>query len=150
MRVNDAVIGLIAILVGIGVFWHVQTFPSQGGHPGPALFPGILAVLMIGAGIALIVKGLRAKQPWFQVPPELDSRGVGNIVAALAGVAFYIIASETLGFLVTASCIMFCLMLLLKARAVQALPVALCMAVFLYALFNKGLLVPLPRGLIAF
>lgn len=152
MRVNDAILGLIAIILGIVVFVHVQSFPSQGdGHPGPSLFPSLLSGLFAVAGCVLIAQGLRIKnQPWFQRLPELDARGIGNIVMTLLAIVFYILASETLGFLLTSFIIMFSLMVMLKAKALHALPVATAMTLFIYLVFNKGLLVPLPRGLVFF
>ena len=153
MRVNDAVLGLLAILLGIVVFVHVQSFPTQGdGHPGPSLFPSVLSVLFMIAGAVLIAQGLRcrADQPWCQKLPELDARGIGNILLTLLAIVFYILVSERLGFLLTSFCVMFGLMVMLKARPLLALPVAAAMTLFIYLVFNKGLLVPLPRGLISF
>ena len=152
MRVNDAVIGLIAILVGIVVFWHVQSFPGQpGGHPGPSLFPSILSALMIIVGCVLIAQGRRqTDQPWFQLLPELNARGIGNIVVTLLAIIFYIAVSDKLGFLLTSFCIMVGMMLLLKTRVIIAMPVAAGTTLGIYAIFHKMLMVPLPRGIFAF
>ncbi len=153
MRVNDAIIGLIVILVGIIVFVHVQSFPLQeGGKPGPALFPMVLAGLFVIAGISLIIQERRRGEhaPWFERLPGLNARGIGNILITLLAIVFYILVSESIGFLLTSFIIMVCLMVLLKAEIKYAIPVAAVMTVFIYLVFHKGLLVPLPRGYIYF
>ncbi len=112
MRVNDAIIGLIAIVIGLAVLIHVQSFPAQaGGRPGPALFPSGLSVLFIISGIVLILQE-RCKsehQPWFERLPELNVKGIGNILVTLLAVVFYIFVSETIGFLLTSFIVMIAL-----------------------------------------
>ena len=153
MRLNDAIIGLIAIVVGIGVLVHVQTFPLQeGGRPGPSLFPSVLAGLFMIAGVYLFITGRREckDEPWCTKLPGLNARGIGNIIITLLAIVFYILVSETLGFLLTSFIIMVGLMIMLKAKIKYAIPVAVVMTVFAYLVFHKGLLVPLPRGYLYF
>ena len=150
MRVNDAVIGIFVILIGIVVFFHVQSFPAQeGGHPGPALFPSVLAVLMIVAGCVIIPGGLKSRAPIAQRLEGLDAKGITNIVMVLAAIVFYILVSETIGFLLTSVIVMTGLMFVLKANIKMAVPVAIITTLCIYGIFNKLLMVPLPRGLIA-
>ncbi|MDR2726420.1 MAG: tripartite tricarboxylate transporter TctB family protein [Deltaproteobacteria bacterium] len=151
MRFNDAVIGVAAIIVGLLIFIHVQSFPSQaGGRPGPALFPATLAALLMIAGVVLVVQGHRAGGPLCQIPPELNARGVGNIMMTLGAIVFYVLVSEYLGFLLASFVVMVGMMLMLKARARIAIPVAAGTTLCIYAIFHKMLMVPLPRGLLAF
>ena len=151
MRFNDAVIGIFAILLGVLILFHVQSFPVQeGGRPGPALFPTALSVLMIICGLVLVPGGLKSKAPLVQRLPELDARGITNILLLLAGIVFYILVSETIGFLLTSFIVMVALMFMLKARLKMAIPVAVITTVCIYGIFNKFLMVPLPRGLLSF
>lgn len=151
MRVNDAVIGLCMILLGIVVFIHVQSFPTQGdGHAGPSLFPSVLGILFVVAGFVLVRQGIRSKAPLFTRLPELDAHGIGNIALTLGAIVFYILVSEKLGFLLTSFTVMIVMMLMLKARFATALPVAIGTTLCIYAIFNKMLLVPLPRGILSF
>ncbi len=151
MRLNDAALGVLAILIGIVIFIHVQSFPAQeGGRPGPALFPAVLAILLIVSGIVLIPGGLKSKAPLAQRLPELDARGIGNVLLMLAGIVFYILISEWLGFLLTSFIVTLSLMIMLKANIKSAIPVAILTTVCIYGIFNKFLMVPLPRGLLSF
>ncbi len=150
MRVNDAVIGILAILLGIIVFFHVQDYPTVDGNVGPGLFPSALAILMCIAGACLIVRGIKSKAVLFAPVEGLTLHGFGNILITIGAILFYIFLSEVLGFIITSFCVMFGLMLVLKAKPVIAAPVALGMTLFIYTVFSKGLLVPLPRGFIYF
>ena len=149
MRFNDAVIGILVILIGIIIFVHVQSFPAQeGGRPGPALFPEVLAILMIISGAVLVHGGVKSKAPLAERLPDLDGRGVANILLMLAGIVFYIAVSERIGFLLTSFIVMVALMYILKASIKMAIPVAIVTTLCIYGIFNKMLMVPLPKGLI--
>ena len=63
MRVSDTAIGVAAILFGSWVIGYARNFPKlEKGYPGPSLFPTVLAVLFIVAGIVLIFQDLRSKK----------------------------------------------------------------------------------------
>ncbi|MDR1732543.1 MAG: tripartite tricarboxylate transporter TctB family protein [Synergistaceae bacterium] len=151
MRFNDALIGIFVILFGLGIVIHVQSYPTMsGGMPGPELFPTVIGVLLMIAGAVQIPTGLRSKAPLVRRLPEFNLRGVCNIVLVFVGVVFYIYASEYLGFLLTAFCIVYVLMLALRGKLFLSAIIAAGAAVFAYMLFNKLLMVPLPIGLFAF
>ena len=151
MRFNDSVIGLFAIIVGIVVFIHVQSFPAQAdGRAGPALFPTVLSILFVVAGAVLVRDGRRSAAPLWQLLPDLDAKGISNILLTLGAIVFYILVSDKLGFLLSSFIVMATMMLMLKARAVIAMPVAAGTTLCIYAMFNKLLLVPLPRGIFSF
>ncbi len=151
MRFNDAILGILAILVGIVVFIHSQSFPPMtDGHPGPSLFPSVISTLFIIVGIVLCFHGHKSRLPMFTKLPELDAKGFGNIAMTLLSVVFFILFSERLGFLLTSFVCMIVLMLILKTRLFVALPVAGGMSLFIYTIFHKLLMVPLPRGFLYF
>ena len=57
MKRNDIVYGIIFIALGIFIFTQTVCYPSlEKGHPGPGLFPNILAILFIIFGGVLIFK----------------------------------------------------------------------------------------------
>ena len=64
MRFNDAVFGVVLLLVAIAVAATALTFPGMPGQSfGPALFPDIIAGGFALCGLALIWSGVR--QPEF-------------------------------------------------------------------------------------
>ncbi|MDR1741193.1 MAG: tripartite tricarboxylate transporter TctB family protein [Synergistaceae bacterium] len=151
MRFNDAVIGAAVVVFGLAVIFHVRTYPDMGGRMmGPALFPTVLALLMIVAGLVQIRAGIKSKEPPVRRLPEFTLSGAVKFLLAAGCVVFYIYASDYLGFLITSFAVMFVLMLALRARPLLAVLVAAGATVCVYLVFNKMLLVPLPIGLFSF
>ena len=113
MKLNDTVWGALLLALALGVFWNIQSFPRiPGQNIGPAAFPGLLAVALAGCAIALIARGLRASHArmvfgdWIRSPHH-----VGNFLLTVAVLLFYIVAADTLGFLVTAALILMAMFL---------------------------------------
>ena len=150
MKLSDTVWGTLLMFLAVAVLWNVQGYPRiPGQNIGPAAFPGLLAVLLGGCAIALIVRGVRAHEPnitfgaWLRSPYH-----VGNFLLTLGGLAFYIAASDRLGFLVTASLVLVALLLKLRVRPVVAVPVTLFVVLFIHLVFYKMLRVSLPWGVL--
>jgi len=151
MRLNDKLIGILAMVIGLAVIIRVQFYPNLAdGQPGPALFPEVIGGLFIVVGLTLFRQARTSDAPMVSRLPELTARGVGNVLFTIGAVIFYIAVSQSLGFLLTSFIIMVAMMLLLKAKLAVSIPVAMGTTVCIYAIFNKMLLVPLPRGLLYF
>ncbi|MDR1049101.1 MAG: tripartite tricarboxylate transporter TctB family protein [Synergistaceae bacterium] len=151
MRFNDAVIGVAAIVFGLVVVVHVQSYPDMGdGMPGPSLFPTVLGVLLMIAGAVQIPRGIKSRAPFVKRLPDFTARGVVNIAVTVLGVLFYIYASDFLGFLLTSFLAMFVPMLTLKGKFVLSALAASGATLCIYLIFCKMLLVPLPTGLFYF
>jgi putative tricarboxylic transport membrane protein len=154
MRINDAILGLMVIAVSILLMLHARTFPALPGVPyGPGFFPNIILGAMIIAGCILVFKGVfRWKEtgwlsldPWARRPKTYLT--LGAIVAAHL---FYIFFSERLGFLVTSTFLIFCLLLLTRGKKwlLSSTVIAVCFSAFVYYVFGMVLRVPLPAGLL--
>lgn len=151
MRVNDRLIGILSMVLGLVIIIRVQFYPSQpGGQPGPALFPEVIGGLLMIVGMVLFWQARRSTGPLIARPPELTAKGAGNILFTAGAVVFYILVSQSLGFLLTSFIIMVAMMSLLKAKLTLSVPVAAGTTVCIYMIFNKMLLVPLPRGFLYF
>ena len=149
MRVSNTVIGLGTIIFSIWVLLYASNFPKlEQGYPGPSLFPMVLAVLFIFAGIVLIVQDLRsgAKKLKFDIS-DLSRVHLINIGLTLAAILFYIFVSDVLGFLITSFIILLILMKRLRVSTLWSFIMACGVTFSIYTLFAKILLVPLPWGL---
>jgi putative tricarboxylic transport membrane protein len=149
MRVSDTAIGVGAILFGIAVILYSRNFPSlENGYPGPSLFPIVLAVLFILAGVILGVQGLRRGERLFHFDAsDLTASGMVKILLVIGLVVFYIFLSEPLGFHIVAPIILFVLMKCLNVSTRWGLVMSGGITVLIYGLFAKILMVPLPWGL---
>jgi putative tricarboxylic transport membrane protein len=149
MRISNTVIGLVIILFGGAVLIDTRSFPSlENGYPGPSLFPNILAVLFIIAGIVLVAQGVRCREKFL----KFDTTGIGqggvvNILLVLVAILFYILLSDFLGFQITSFILLVGLMKWLRVSTFWSLSMSVVITEAIYILFAKILLVALPWGI---
>jgi len=152
MKLNDAIFGVLLLVLGGAVLLAVQGYPKIPGQPvGPALFPGLVAVGLCISGVLLVARGWRerAGQPWFAWEDWVRSpRHVAALAVLLASIVFYILASTRLGFLPTAFAILLALFLVLRVRPGRAVLVAAIATLLVHFAFYKLLRVPLPWGVL--
>lgn len=152
MKLNDAVFGLVLALLGAAVLAAIQGYPKIPGQPvGPALFPGLIAAGLCVTGVLLVAKGLRqrAQQPWVVWEDWVRSpRHVLGFATLVAGIVFYILASDWLGFLLTAPVVLAALFLVLRVPPARAVLIALVATLLVHFAFYKLLRVPLPWGVL--
>jgi putative tricarboxylic transport membrane protein len=151
VKINDALSGAALVALGAIVLWHVQGFPKiPGQNYGAAWFPGWIAAGLIVCGALLIVTRLRsaAPQPWFALPEwTRRARPVASVASIIAGLVFYVVAADTLGFHLTATALLLLWSRLLGASWRLAVPVSIAATVVIHLAFYKLLKVPLPWGL---
>lgn len=149
MRVSNTAIGAGLIVFAIAVLLYTRTFPTlERGYPGPSLFPNVLAVLFIIAGITLVAQGVRSGERIIKFDTSGITRsGLINILLVLGGIVFYIYLSDFLGFQITSFILLFGLMKWLRVSTHWSLVMACGITLAIYLLFAKMLLVPLPWGL---
>lgn len=149
MRVSDTAIGLGLIIFGVAVLLYTRNFPTlEKGYPGPALFPNVLAVLFILAGLGLSIQGIRRGEKLLKLDMSaLSGGGSINILLVLLAVLVYIFLSDVLGFQIISFLILFGLMKWLRVSTPWCVVVAGGVTLGIYILFSKMLLVPLPWGL---
>ena len=77
MKLNDAIFGLLLLVLGIAVLVVVQGYPKiPGQQVGPSLFPGLIAVVLCVCGAILLVRGWRdrAHREWRRPREPQDTR----------------------------------------------------------------------------
>ncbi|RZI93983.1 MAG: tripartite tricarboxylate transporter TctB family protein [Variovorax sp.] len=152
MKFNDAVFGLVLLVLGAAVLAVVQGYPKiPGQQVGPALFPGLIAAGLCVCGAMLLVKGLRERATvrWLQFDEWIHSpRHVVAFAVVLLCVVFYIFASEKLGFLICSMLILVALMLALRVPPGRSVLIALIATLLIHTAFYKLLRVPLPWGVL--
>ncbi len=162
MRLIEALGGLGAILLGAAVFVLTLSFPAlPEGYPGPALFPNLVASLLVLFGGILAWQGVRpggrAGCPNATAAPTAAGGAAQplaagsaaawvNALLVIAAVIAYVHLVGRLGFPVTVGLLNLGLMIRLGTPWSAALPVAAATAIGVYLLFARLLLVPLPPG----
>jgi len=151
MKISDTVVGAGFVGAGALIFAATLNFPAlEGGHPGPSLFPRILASLMVGFGGLLSIQGMRSRDTtdevdWLRL---YKNPSFINATFVLAGVLAYIFLVEWLGFLVMGALVIFIIMWRLKVHPLKALVVAIVFNTLVHFLFAKILRVPLSLGIL--
>lgn len=152
MRFNDAIFGIVLIVFAIAEIAYTQTFPRLHGQDyGPDLFPILIGIGLFVCGVILIVKGLaqRETSPMVAIGDWAeDKRNVVNLGLLLAGILFYILASDALGFIPTALLILTTLLVRLGTGWGASIVIAVATTLIIHTLFAKVLLVPLPWGIL--
>lgn len=153
MRVNDAISGLVLLVLALGIVGYATTFPSMPGQRfGPALFPTLIGTGLGIAGLVLIVSGLMRVgtvgwvdgEDWLRSPQLLT-----NAAAILLALVVYILAAHRIGFIPIAFAITAGLMIKLSGgRVLSSLAMAALATFAVYYVFGRLLLVPLPGGLL--
>ncbi len=146
MALRNIVAGAALLALGIVYFYLATQLPERSlpNIPGPAFFPYLIAVVLIGLSGALLVQGLRTYR---RAPVELDLAARTPAIAALALFAAYLAVLPHLGFL--AASIPFAAGMIwlyggrrrmLVAAGAIGLPLALSL------LFREVFRIPLPHG----
>ena len=114
---------------------------------GPAWFPGLIAVGLMACGALLAARAVRPA-PLLALPDWIRSpRALAGVASVVAGLLFYVLAADWLGFYLTALVIQLAWMRLLGASWRLTIPVALIATVAFHLSFYKLLRIPLPWGL---
>lgn len=152
MKLNDAVFGLLFVVLGAAVLFAVQGYPRiPGQQVGPALFPGLIACGLCAGGVLLMVKGWRerATVPWLQGEDWVRSpRHLLAFAVLLGSIVFYMAASEKLGFLPVAVLVLGANFRMLGVPWGRAALIAVIAALLIHFAFYKLLRVPLPWGVL--
>lgn len=147
MKLNDRIIGLIAIIGGIAIISGTFGFRAVPGQQfGSAFFPRIVGAATILAGLAQIA--VATPGPLLAIAPALRGRDALCKLAVVVLVVFWLMSVQSLGFLLCTALVVAALALILGARPLPAAGVALGLPVLLHLIFGTLLRVPLPRGLI--
>lgn len=150
MRVNDALIGAVLLVLAAAVGLHARTFPAIPGQQfGAAVFPTAIATALGLLALVLVLQGVRAWEGPVAWSDWARSRhGPLNLAVAVGGVLIYVLLADRLGFIPCMAALLFALFLVLGARAWVALAAAALVTLLIHLVFVGLLKVPLPRGLV--
>jgi putative tricarboxylic transport membrane protein len=119
-----------------------------GQRFGPAWFPGLIAAGLGICGLGLFFAGVRQGAPWLALPRWVHQRRpLLGVAGVIAGLLFYILAADTLGFHLTAVLLLAFWMRILGASWRMAAVAAVVATLAIHLSFYKALRIPLPWGL---
>ncbi|CDZ60182.1 tripartite tricarboxylate transporter TctB family protein [Neorhizobium galegae] len=153
-NLGDRGLGLLIAAFGIAVIYMALQLPEPmaGSHIayGPGFFPVLLGIAAVAAGVALAVirPGSVEDEDTVASPHAGRPRLAGPLLVLLAMLA-YVYLSELIGFIPLAAVTLAILLIFGGIRFLLfAVALSVVASVLIYLMFSKGLLVPLPRGLL--
>lgn len=153
VRFNDLVSGVILIAAALFVIVLTMSFPAfPGQNYGPAVFPRLLAGLLILCGTLLVIRGFAARQtgtPLVAMPEwARDPANVVSAVLVLGAALAYILLLDWVGFVPLTVVVLLVLFLWFRVRPPVAAITAFAAAFGINWFFASLMRVPLPRGLL--
>ena len=156
MKIHDILSGLLLLALSLAIGMDIRTYPViPGQNIGPGAFPGLLAFLLAICAVILIVQGVWARRQstqahhWVLMGDWVRSGlHLRNFAVTLGCLLFYILASESLGFLICAPLILMAMFAALGVKPKWIVPLAVCISLVIHTIFYKGLRVPLPWGIL--
>jgi hypothetical protein len=144
---TDHIAGAAFIVLGIVVFVIGTDLPfGTVTQPGAGMMPKLMAgLMMIFAALTMI--GGASSPPLASI--DWSDRGHAVLVVLITAVAVSLYVR--LGFLITISALVFCLLVVVeRRRLLPAAVYAVTLTLFAYWLFGKALKAPLERGILGF
>lgn len=135
---EDIIAGLLFIAVGIAFLAMSWAFPpgSGDGVPGPAYFPILLSLLLIGLSVLMIAVGVARKTSF----DFLDVRFRANLpvfLATLGLIAAYLALWHWVPFAVNTAVFLFLLGLVFRRRLIPNLGFSVLTTAIIYGLFGN-------------
>jgi putative tricarboxylic transport membrane protein len=152
MRIHDSLLALLLIALAVAIGVYARGFPPMPGQGfGPAFFPTLIAAGLLLA--ALVMLGSASRRRRSTALLELDDwvrspRKLAEMLLLVGGVLFYILLSESLGYLLAAPVALLMFLVATRVRMLVAVPVALFVPLLIHYIFYSGLRVPLPWGIL--
>ncbi|MBB3937098.1 tripartite tricarboxylate transporter TctB family protein [Aureimonas phyllosphaerae] len=140
---NDRTLGGLAVLMALTlvIFGWGLAAPFAYEPVGPRAFPMITAILIGACGIILLVKGGGAVEP----NAAGVNRGILGIAAALLA---YALVFQSLGFVVSTALMSAVVARIFGATWAQSVSTGVVLSVGSFLLFDHGLDVVLPTGIL--
>lgn len=141
---GDRILGLGLLVLAVAYGWAAQQWPEPFGGAegvGPETFPTILAFVLVIGSLYLMVK----PDPDAQWPVRKTAL---ELVTSVVVLIIYALLMEPLGFIISTTLAVGTLSWRMGARPRMAFITGLISAVVVFVLFNYGLDLSLPAGLL--
>jgi len=144
---TDQVAGAAFVVFAVVVFALSGDLPFGSlAAPGAGMMPKLLLVMMIGFGIALVLRG-GASQPLAAI--DWGDRNHALLVVLIAGIAISLY--QTLGFILTMTLLVFTLLVAVERKnLLYAAAYSIGLTVIAWWVFGTALKSPLEQGILGF
>lgn len=151
MLLSDTLLGALLLAFAAFLALYSMSFPAIPGQEyGAAVFPVLIAVGLAGCGLILLLRGVRAGRrlivwsAWVH-----EAHAIRNVCILILLIAFYVVAADTLGFLLAMTIVLLVTFRILNVTWPASIVLALAVTIVMRWGFGTFLYVPLPRGVLA-
>lgn len=149
---SDRNVGAGIAVLALAVLWSARAFPNVPGQKlGAAFLPMLIGAGLLLCGLALMLRKPRPARDdsgALAQAPEAGSEHFGSSALTIAAVVAYILASDTVGFLLLAPLCLLATFLAQRVRLGTAILWSLGGTLLVHITFYKLLRVPLPWGVL--
>ena len=151
MRLHDSLLGSLLLVLSGALAFLSRGFPAVPGQDyGASAFPTLIAVGFAFCGLVLVASGVRQNVPLVTWQAWTRTRsGVVNVLATIGAVVFYMLAENTLGFILTMAIVLLALLRLFRVGWLPSVLTAVVVPIVMQYVFGRLLSVPLPWGLLS-
>lgn len=154
MKKGNIITAVLTIALSIYIIVTCLGYPRAEaygtGVPGPGLWPGVIAALMLLAALCLLIKSLRMK-PEDDTPLVMLTDGTKRVYLTMAILVVYVAVLGIIGF-IPATIVMLYIFInwFAKRKPIFTATVSVVSTLLVYCVFRYVLSVPVDFGLIAF
>ena len=149
MKIDNRIIGALAVLGGAAIVYAVRDYPPIPGQLYSSdFFPRLVGFAIMGLGLAIVITNLRqgalsvGMPAWFA-----DKSSALRVMMIFLSVVLWIVLTPLFGFIIVTTVLQMVLFILLGMAFKNSVVVALLSTLGMYGLFFEMLYVPLPMGL---
>ena len=143
MTLNDRVLGIAALFLAVFLTWFGYDLEAPFAYEpvGPKAFPLMLALVIALCGVRLVYKGGNAVEP----NPEGANFRITTMILYVVAYAFLF---QWLGFIISTTLMTIFVGRLFDGSWVKSIIGGVLMGILFFLLFDKGLDVVLPTGIL--
>lgn len=150
MKKTNIVFSLISIAFASAILIITSSWPaSRDGVPGPAVFPRIIACIIICCALVVLIRTLLSKKEDTVV--RYATRDCLGVYITKAALIVYFLLMKYLGFIIDTVIMLTCFFAWFsKKRLVTCILIAVVSSLVIFVIFSKGLNVSMRYGLLYF
>ena len=151
MKRTNIIFSIITMAFGAFVIFLTRSWPqSRNGVPGPAVFPRIIAAIIIACSAIALIRSLISKEEDIN-KVDYSSKDAIGVYITMGGLIVYIILLKYLGFIIDTIIMLSCFFAWFsKKKIVTCLLLSTISSIVIYVIFSKALNVSMRFGLLYF
>ena len=150
MKKTNIAFSIISVAFAAAILIITSSWPqSRNGVPGPAVFPRIIACIIICCALVVLIRTLISKEDDTTV--EYATKDSLRVYITMAALVVYFLLLKPLGFLIDTCVMLTCFFAWFsKKKLYICVVISLISSLAVFLLFSKGLNVSMRFGLLYF